>query len=103
MSVATSLRSEYTITQSQVRLSAAAPVRVQPVLCRGPIGPHDHDYYEICVVRGGSGTHRTARGESRISTGSVLIVPPGDVHAFANLRRMPATNVYYLTEWLLLE
>jgi len=31
----------------------------------------------------------------------VIVVPPGDVHAFAKVRGLEVTNVYYLAEWLL--
>jgi AraC-like DNA-binding protein/quercetin dioxygenase-like cupin family protein len=95
------LRPTFTVRQTEVRLSAACPVRLAPVAVREDVRPHDHDYYEIVLVRGGRARHRTDVGESFIGEGTCIVVPPGAVHAFANVRRLDVMNVYYLSEWLL--
>ncbi len=88
------------ITQSQVKLSAAAPVRVKPVDVRREIGPHDHDYFEIFLVAEGQGIHRTNHGEWPLQPGCVTILAPGQVHAMRPEPRLVGWNMYYLTEWL---
>lgn len=83
-----------------MRLSARRPLNVEPLSIEREIAPHDHDYYEICVVVRGRVEHEVAAGRRRLRPGSVVVVPPGGVHAFANPRDAQAINVYYLAEWL---
>lgn len=97
------LKPRFTINQAHVRLSAARPVRVQALTVDREVLPHDHDYYEICLVRRGSGVHRTELYEERLEAGSVVVIPPGKVHAFSNIKLLEVTNIYYLAEWLLVE
>jgi AraC-like DNA-binding protein/mannose-6-phosphate isomerase-like protein (cupin superfamily) len=92
---------EYTIRQSVVQLAADTPLRLQPLDVPREVPPHDHDYYEICLVTGGDATHRTSHYNARVKRGTLIVVPPGEVHGFANVRRFKVINVYYLTEWLL--
>jgi len=94
---------EYTVTQAQVGLTAALPVRLRPLHCSSgiDIAPHDHTYYEITFVRDGAALHRTPHYEADVSRGAVVLVAPGAVHAFAAVRNLEVTNLYYLAEWLL--
>lgn len=64
------------------------------------IAPHDHDYYEVCIVTRGRAEHHTPQGTQRLRAGSVVVVPPGGVHAFSAPTDMHVTNLYYLAEWL---
>lgn len=95
------LRATYTIRQATVQLTANRPVRAEATTVPHAIAAHDHDYYELCVVQKGSAKHLTDEGLRMISQGSVIVVPPGQVHAFASVRALSAINVYYLTEWLM--
>ncbi|MCC6581693.1 MAG: helix-turn-helix domain-containing protein [Phycisphaeraceae bacterium] len=97
-----SLKPKFTVTQADVRLSAAHPVRVQRALTR-KVAPHGHDYHEIAFVREGSATHLTAEGRAPLRRGCVLVVPPGLVHGFESQHTFVLINVYYLAEWLLAE
>jgi AraC-like DNA-binding protein len=62
--------------------------------------PHDHDFYEICIVRRGVAAHRTDFTEDELGSGSVVIIAPGIAHVIYGLRDLCQTNVYYLAEWL---
>lgn len=95
------LVSTHTISQEWVQLSAIRPIRIQNLKVPRGIEPHDHDYYEICMVRNGSAIHQTESSETELVAGSVLIMPPGKVHAFQKPRDFEVTNIYYLAEWLL--
>jgi AraC family L-rhamnose operon regulatory protein RhaS len=91
----------YTIEQANVQLSAGRPVRAQRLVVVEDVPPHDHAYHEICIVVGGSATHRTRHGRAPLSPGDVFVVPPGEVHAIENVRRIEVINAYYLSEWLM--
>jgi AraC-like DNA-binding protein len=65
------------------------------------VSPHDHDYYEIFVVRSGSGIHCTEFYNQPMNAGTVVVVPPARVHAMRKVNGLQVTNIYYLAEWLL--
>jgi AraC-like DNA-binding protein/mannose-6-phosphate isomerase-like protein (cupin superfamily) len=92
---------KFTIRQATVRLSAARPVRAERARVLTPVAPHDHDYYEICLVVRGRGRHQSPGAIVDLVPGCVAIVPPGGVHAFPSVRELEVINLYYLSEWLL--
>lgn len=61
---------------------------------------HDHDFYEICIVRQGAALHRTDFREEVLVPGSVIVIAPGTAHVIHGLPNFTQTNVYYLAEWL---
>jgi AraC-like DNA-binding protein len=91
----------HTVSQEYVQLRADRPVRVQEFELARAVEPHDHDYYEICVIRTGTGVHETQLYRSPLRAGSVVVIPPGGVHAISHVKGVTGTNVYYLAEWLL--
>lgn len=93
----------FTISQAQVRLSAACPVQVQRLRVHDDVLAHDHDYYEIGVIGGGQAWHCTRDGRRLAKAGAVFVMPPGSVHALMPVRHLTVTNIYYLSEWLLTE
>ena len=95
------LKAVYRVTQAYARLSAARPVNTQVCRVTAPVAAHDHDYYEICFVHGGSAVHKTDFYDSPIQKGSVVVMAPGTLHAFARPRDLRVTNIHYLPEWLL--
>lgn len=129
MNRAEALVPAYTVSQAYVGISAARPVSVGTYLyyrqadgwqipqppgdldleC-GPthripeshsVEPHDHGYYEIVLVRGGTAVHRTEQFTEPVSGGTVIVMAPGQVHGFDHIDGLKNTNVYYLNEWLL--
>lgn len=90
-----------TIRQEQVQLSTSRPLRLETVSVHDSVAPHDHDYYEICLVHQGTALHQTEHYERPLAPGSVIIMAPGQTHAFQKARGLTVTNIYYLTEWLL--
>ncbi|QYM78402.1 helix-turn-helix transcriptional regulator [Horticoccus luteus] len=83
-----------------MQLSATRPLNVEPLAINADIAPHDHDYYEICLMVRGRVEHEVAAGRQRLRPGSVVVVPPGGVHAFWSAKDVQVINVYYLAEWL---
>lgn len=94
------IKATFTINQNVVRLSASHPMNVEWLAVPGAIAPHDHDYYEVSLVRKGRARHQTGSGVQTLIPGSVVIVPPGGVHAFTQIQGMEVINLYYLAEWI---
>lgn len=97
------LVAKYTINQTNVRLSAAQPVRWEERRVGGTVEAHDHEFYEVCLVTAGSALHVTEENTRSVDAGDVIIVSPGAVHAFTKPREFSVINVYYLAEWYLPE
>ncbi len=76
-------------------------MRVQPVPSQNDYPPHDHEFAELCLVWSGRGFHRTREGLRPLRPGSMIVMMPGQVHAFERNRGLKSTNVYYLSEWLM--
>jgi AraC-like DNA-binding protein len=95
------LRPAFRVSQEQVCLSARRPIRVQEVLPQPDFPPHDHEFAELCIIWSGTGWHRTPEGRVPLRKGSMIVMMPGQIHAFEGNRRLESTNIYYLSEWLL--
>lgn len=96
----TGIKPVFTINQATVRLSATHPLNVERVGVERDIPPHDHDYYEVSVVVRGRARNHTADGVQALAPGTVLVIPPGGVHAISQPRGFEAINLYYLAEWV---
>ena len=103
MNQRTRLKAVFSATQDRARLTAARPVNTQRCHVTAPVAAHDHDYYEICFVHSGSALHRTDFYDATIQKGSVVVMAPGTLHAFAQPRDLRVTNLHYLAEWLLVD
>lgn len=95
------MKADHTISQDYVRLSNRLPVRAQPVPRQPDYPPHDHEFYEICLIVGGRARHRTVEGDEWLERGSTVVVAPGQLHGFAETKGLSVVNVYYLAEWFL--
>ncbi len=58
----------------------------------GDVAAHDHDFIEIAVIAGGTGTHRGFAGAVPLSRGDVLLIRPGTWHAYEGCRRLVVGN-----------
>lgn len=58
----------------------------------GEIPLHDHDFLEIALVLSGHGLHRTIHGLTPIAAGEVLILHPGQWHAYESCRGLHLAN-----------
>lgn len=88
------------VSQDDVRLSARRPVRSQRQFVTLNVEPHDHEYYEVCLVLSGSAVHQTSHGKQDLRPGSLFVIPPGAVHAILAVKDLDLINTYYLSEWL---
>tara|TARA_B110000037_G_scaffold163942_1_gene185304 strand:+ start:1280 stop:2167 length:888 start_codon:yes stop_codon:yes gene_type:complete len=96
------LSPSHTVSQEQVQLSVNRPIRVQNLENMSePVGAHDHEFYELSLIRSGTAKHRTEMSERTLEAGDLLIVAPGQVHAIDKPKELYVYNIYYLAEWLL--
>ncbi len=58
--------------------------------------PHEHDFHEMVLVRGGAGLHITENSEYRIVRGCVFIVCPGQAHTYRGLENLDIVNFLYM-------
>ena len=71
----------------------------------GP-GPHRHPYAEVFVLHEGSGSFLAGEETIEASAGSVVVVPPGEVHGFTasgdGPLRMTCIHTHHemITEWV---
>lgn len=97
------LQPEFTISQEHVGLTARRPARVCPCLFSKDYPPHDHAYYELVLITGGSASHLTSNSSQQIRPGTFIVAPPRSCHAYQQCDGLQALNFYYLVEWLLNE
>jgi len=81
-------------------LPGHAPVRTFNTVLDGSIPLHDHDFMEIVLIVGGTGSHRTIYGEQEISKGDVFILRPGAWHAFDDAKGLMLCEVRFGMELL---
>jgi AraC family L-rhamnose operon transcriptional activator RhaR len=84
-----------------VGLPADPPIRVQEMRDHGEHGLHGHAFHEVVVVTGGAGWHRSRDGRRRLGRGDVLVMAPGQTHAYERTQRLALWNLYYLAPWSL--
>lgn len=53
---------------------------------------HDHDFLELALVTEGHAVHRTVRGERQVGPGDLLVIQPGQWHAYERCRGLGLWN-----------
>lgn len=69
-----------------------APVHVNRPLHDGHVPLHCHDFVEIALVVRGHAVHRTIHGGEAIAAGDVLVIAPGQWHAYEGARELRLAN-----------
>ena len=57
------------------------------------IPSHNHEFYEMNIVLGGSGTHKIENASFSVSSGDVFVIPPDTVHAYCDTQNL---DVYHI-------
>lgn len=65
------------------------------------IEPHNHDFYEMNIVFGGSGVHRIEKECFEAKTGDVFVIPPGTVHAYYDTENLDVYHILFRNEFIL--
>lgn len=63
--------------------SVHRPVQFRRWESRSDHYAHDHDFYELVLVTGGSGEHISADGRRRIGAGDAILLTPGAWHEYS--------------------
>ncbi|MBS1372136.1 MAG: helix-turn-helix domain-containing protein [Lentisphaeria bacterium] len=64
---------------------------------------HEHDFFELVLVRSGSGLHVTESGEYPVRHGGLFLVKPGCAHGYRGMNHLEIVNILYLPERLKFE
>ena len=56
---------------------------------------HDHNYSEIAIITGGEAWHLADERKAPLSTGDILIIHPGMIHAYAKTGNMSIVNLIF--------
>lgn len=64
---------------------------------------HEHEFYELVLVRSGSGLHVTEEGEYPIRARDLLLIKPGSAHGYRQMKRLEIVNILYIPERLKFE
>ena len=102
-----------------MELRAEIKTRMSEYLCFTPDGPgvwvglrkyfgtteiiHEHDFFELVLVRAGTGIHLTETGEYQVGPGSVFLVTPGCAHGYRQMSEFEIINILYLPKRLKME
>ncbi len=72
--------------------TAALPVLAGIYVLDGDSEVHGHDFWEIAVVGGGTGSHVSAQGSAPVRAGAVFVLRPGAWHGFADCDGLVVAN-----------
>jgi AraC family transcriptional regulator, L-rhamnose operon transcriptional activator RhaR len=61
---------------------------------------HTHSFFEIAVVMGGAGAHRTLAGSQELRVGDVMVLRPGVWHGYERCRALDLYNCCFSTDLL---
>lgn len=57
------------------------------------IYPHNHYFYEMNIVMGGTGVHRIGKNSVSVRSGDVFVIPPMTVHSYDNTENLEVYHV----------
>jgi len=59
---------------------------------------HTHDFYEIVLVKKGSGVHITEKGSYPVFHGDIFLIKPGLAHSYEEIKGLEIVNVIFIPE-----
>ncbi len=89
-----------TLTASELFPPVGAPIYVNHLRHVGDMFLHDHDFVEIGLIGSGRGLHRTVHGIEPVSVGDVVVVLPGQWHAWEKAIDLWIYNIGFSTSLL---
>jgi len=78
-------------------------VHVNQPVHAGDTPLHDHDFFEIAVVLAGTALHRTIHGLYPLRPGMVIVLQPGQWHAYEKAHSLELCNCCFGSDLLLRE
>ena len=76
------------------------PIHINTPVHSGDTPLHDHDFFEIALVESGHAVHRDVHGVRPVAAGSLILVQPGQWHAYEACRTLHLTNVVFAARLL---
>jgi AraC family transcriptional regulator, L-rhamnose operon transcriptional activator RhaR len=73
---------------------AHAAIAAERVAVSAALPAHGHGFLELAVVASGTGVHRTKSGARRIGRGEVVLIRPGQWHAYDDPDDLVMWNLY---------
>ena len=65
------------------------------------VSPHNHDFYEMNIVLGGTGIHRIGNACFDVKAGDVFVIPPMTVHAYNDTCDLDVYHILLRKEFIL--
>jgi AraC family L-rhamnose operon transcriptional activator RhaR len=73
---------------------AGVALATEQFAVKEPLGPHAHGFMELVVVESGTGLHQSRPGSRRVRQGDVVLVRPGQWHAYDDPAGLVVWNLY---------
>ena len=61
---------------------------------------HEHDFTELVLITGGSGTHFNEHSSYNISTRDLFVIPLGQKHGYKNTRNLSLINIMFKEDFI---
>lgn len=88
---------EYTMELNEVGIRDSDKLVVLPYE-QGDVGIHDHHFFELVYITGGSAVHTLNDIRGRVRAGDYFIVDYGSVHSYTECRDFTLINCLFLPE-----
>jgi len=86
------VRIDVTLATQALFPRVGAPVHVNFPRHDGDTPLHDHDFWEASIVLGGHAVHRSLHGLEQMARGDVVVLHPGQWHAWEGCRGLELAN-----------
>lgn len=93
----TYMKKEYTLEQSEIGLKDSDKLVVMPY-AQDDMGIHDHHFFELVYITGGSAVHTLNDVKGKVRRGDYFIVDYGSVHSYTDCRDFTLINCLFLPE-----
>lgn len=91
------------LTLAELFPAGGPAVHINQPIHHGDTPLHDHDFFEIAVVLAGKALHRTIHGQYPLRPGMVIVLQPGQWHAYEKARGLELINCCFGSDLLLRE
>lgn len=91
------MKKEYTIDLKQIAFENTDKLVMMPQ-CQADMESHDHHFFELVYVTGGSATHTLNDKTSTLTSGDYFIVDYGSIHCYKDSRDLTLINCLFLPE-----
>ncbi|MBA3687182.1 MAG: AraC family ligand binding domain-containing protein, partial [Planctomycetes bacterium] len=91
------------ITSAELFPAAGVPLHVNKPMHVGDSALHDHEFLEIAFMVDGHAVHRTIHGEQAVGRGDLILLHPGQWHAYEKAHNLVIYNCCFGVDLLMRE